>query len=519
MRSFILLIFLFSLFFCNGQTTFVVDDENAPNEPTIVFSQNADNLYAASNIDNFYSIDELKRKLNLNKFKATSSLGIYGDPVLHYLDTNLFFAHLAKTPGKAYGDWFDRIVVQKINSVIPWEETSYSVGFNQGKMQDKPWMSSDHHSQYSGNLYLTWTEFDVYDSPDPEDKTRIRFSSYNSNNDSFSEAITISDTTGNCEDSDNTLEGVSTTIGSEGEIYAVWAGHDKIWFDYSIDGGETWNEDKIIAQQTEGWDMDMPHIQRANGMPFICSDIDRGIIYVCWADEKASNADIWLKYSKDKGKTWSSRIKVNNELQQSNQYFPNIDIDQNTGKVYIAYYDQQYSSSQRFYDISLGILDLELSDTISTTRITNQSIPLPGPKVFYGDYLDIDVHNNSLAMVYTTNYKGKIAIQVTTGDTKDFKDYKPKIYPFTLAPDNYSIKDSTVIYINHQSAGILTLRTISGTFPNKKRNRSRVHITSEEMSRDKLLITLPNQSGYKVKIKFRKQGIEKEVFKTVLKGA
>ena len=164
-------------------------------------------------------------------------------------------------------------------------------------MQDKPWLSSDKHSRkYKGNVYVTWTEFDKYNSKDSTDFSRIRFSKYMPKNDSFSKAITISDTVGDCQDGDNTLEGATTAVGSNGEIYAVWAGHDKIWFDKSTDGGETWGKDQEIASQIEGWDMEMPNIFRANGMPFVVCDTTREIIYITWADEENENADVWLIY-------------------------------------------------------------------------------------------------------------------------------------------------------------------------------------------------------------------------------
>jgi len=218
---------LLSLTICsNAQISIRTIDSHAnPNEPSIAIKPSQvwiKPMVAASNIDNFYT-NPLNPKLP--KSKSTSKYGVYGDPVLHYSDTTLFFAHLSKTPGKSYGEWFDRIVVQKIENPYTWEETSYSVGYNQDKMQDKPWLSSDNHSdRYNGNVYVTWTEFDKYDSDDPNDRSRIRFSKYELSTDSFNTAITISDTTGDCLDGDNTLEGATTAIGKDGTIYAIWAG-------------------------------------------------------------------------------------------------------------------------------------------------------------------------------------------------------------------------------------------------------------------------------------------------------
>jgi len=377
-----------------------LDNTNNPNEPSIALHPITKTIVAASNINNFYV--ELIGSNSFSKTISTSPLGVYGDPVLHYSDTTLYFAHLAKAPKKEYGAWFDRIVVQKIMDPYNWKEKSYSVGYNGNKMQDKPWLSSDNHSaEYNGNLYVTWTEFDKYGSDNQADRSRIRFSKYDLKSDSFSTAITISDTTGDCLDSDNTLEGATSAVGKNGEVYAVWAGYESIWIDKSSDGGVTWGKDQIIAFQPGGWDMDMPHIMRANGMPFIASDTVKDIQYVTWADEFNGNADVWLIYSKDQGNTWSERINVSKDTADGHQYFPNLTIDQKSGEVFIAFYDFSESPQSVFY--KLAISKYVLGNDFQSSFLNQNPIPLPGKNVFYGDYLDIDAQDGEVVTVYTSN--------------------------------------------------------------------------------------------------------------------
>lgn len=416
-KTFITLLFFIFYINVHAQLSEVIlDEQNNPNEPTVCFSHAEKNIiYAASNINNFYSLNTDKQTIKSQK--TISPLGVYGDPVLSWANNSLYYTHLSKTPKKKYGDWFDRIVVQRVNNAESWDETSYSVGYNSGKMQDKPWLSSDNWSKkYGNNIYVTWTEFDKYGSESTDDHSRIRFSTMRNNSDSFSTAITISDTVGDCKDGDNTLEGATTAVDSIGNIYAVWAGHNNIYFDKSVDGGLSWSEDKVIAQQINGWDMEMPHIMRANGMPFIVSDVARDILYVCWADERNGNADIWLLVSKDKGNTWSKPRQLNLDKTNTHQYFPNIALDPNTGKVYVAYYDFKSSSTNTFYTISLASYDT--AESIQNVQLTPYVTALPGKKIFYGDYLDLDIYDDQLAVVYTVyDLSQKSEIQLTTEAT------------------------------------------------------------------------------------------------------
>ncbi len=422
---FCFLVMIFYPSVINGQETITLGMNS--NEPTVVLSpqSNSNKIIAAANINQLYYLK--KGTESFKNTQAKSTLGVYGDPVLHYSDNDLFYAHLSKTQNKKYGEWFDRIVVQKIHSITPWRESSYSVGYNPPKMQDKPWLSSDNHSKkFKGNVYVTWTEFDKYSSKDSSDFSRIRFSKYVPTFDSFSNAITISDTVGDCQDGDNTLEGATTAVGSNGEIYAAWAGHEKIWFDISIDGGETWGKDQKIASQIEGWNMEMPNIFRANGMPFLVCDTNQEIIYITWADEEAGNADVWLMYSKNKGTSWSQKIRISKI--NSHQYFPNINVDQQNGDVYVAYYDQAYSNENLFYDISLNRFNLKDSNRNNLYRITSKSIPLPGKNFFYGDYIDLDCQNETLVIIYPTFNNKNSAIELFISNTSELiknKKYSP----------------------------------------------------------------------------------------------
>ena len=83
------------------------------------------------------------------------------------------------------------------------------------------------------------------------------------------------------------------TVGPNGEIYVCWARDSKLYFNFSLDEGETWLEEEVlIGAQMEGWAIDIPGIYRCNGMPVTSCDISnskyKGTIYVNWADQRKS---------------------------------------------------------------------------------------------------------------------------------------------------------------------------------------------------------------------------------------
>ena len=305
-----------------------------------------------------------------------------------------YYAHLSNPEGPA---WIDRIVVHRsINGGQSWEE-GVGVGYNTDKAQDKEWMTFDRSdSQYSGNIYMSWTEFDEYGSADPADKSRIRFSRSEDYAETWSEPIVISDTEGNCVDSDTTMEGAVPAVGNNGDIYIAWAGPDGIYFDSSTDGGLTFGTDMIIDDMPGGWAFEIPGIYRCNGMPFtVCdnsSSAYSGNIYVMWSDQRngLENTDIFLKKSSDGGLTWSNRIMVNSSHSAGHQFFPNIVVDPLTGIIYIAYYDRSGTTGNET-EVVMSRSD-DGGETFETYKLSQQSFT-PTETIFFGDYIDIDAYN------------------------------------------------------------------------------------------------------------------------------
>lgn len=375
---------------------------NNPNEVTIAVNhQNEAQILIASNTANLYlSADS---GVNWEEKKQQSSLGVAGDPTLFCDEQGIFYyAHLSKTPGKIRPDYYDRMVVQRSTDQGKTWSDGVGVGFNGGKMQDKEWLAGDMHpsSPFYGNIYLSWTEFDVYGSKDTSHRSRIRFAVSADKGLSFSEPVVVSDQTGDCNDGDNTLEGATCATGPNGEIYITWAGKGKIWFDVSYDGGKTFGTDQILAELHEGWTLDIAGIYRSNGMPFIDCNKNTGEVWICYADrEPGKFSQVYVLRTRAELDVWTTYRPAQKTL--GDAFFPNLAINPRTGTVAVVYYTciNEKELQVALYEIS--------ANHVPSHQMISAPFTKPGKEIFFGDYIDIDYYGEGFAATWTSYEKKK----------------------------------------------------------------------------------------------------------------
>lgn len=414
MKKTVLLMWCFSGVLAMAQTNEVQmnQDERGfngmyPNEPSICISKsNPKVLVAGANISYHFVSDD--NGVNWKSSTLRSSYGVWGDPVLHSdAEGNIYFVHLSRTEGKDkdYG-FIDRIVIQTSDDDGQSFSNGSFTGLNEPKMQDKPWISTDDFSdKFKGNAYLTWTEFDKINSKKKKHHSRIQFSASTDKGKTWSPAVTISDSVGDAVDDDHTLEGATTAVGVNGEIYCAWAGHHKLYFDKSMDGGKTWGKDKKLFDQVSGWAMDIPHLYRSNGMPFLVVDNSpgefTGRLYLVWGDDKLGDADVFISYSDDRGENWTNPKRVHNDAVNNgkSQYLPNVAIDQTTGHLIVTYYDRRWSKNNVFSDVYASI-SRDGGQHFEEYRLNNLLSSHAGSTTFSGDYIDVDFHAGKISAVW-----------------------------------------------------------------------------------------------------------------------
>ena len=284
-------------------------------------------------------------------------------------------------------------VVDHVNTVEP--------------MEDKPWIAVDGvaGSPHRGNVYVAWTRFDKYGSADPEHRSRIFFARSKDGGKTFNPPVRVSDKSGGALDDKNTVEGAVPAVGPKGEVYVAWAGADGILFDKSEDGGFSFGKDVKVADQPGGWNFPSVGLPRHNGMPITGCDVsrgrNRGSVYVCWADKRNGDADVFVAASRDGGKTWSGPVRVNTDPPKNgrDQLFPWMAVDAADGSVNVVFFDRRNAGSPTDAPVWVTVArSVDGGRTFANFPVNQE--PFAATPAFAGDYNGIAASGGRVVAVY-----------------------------------------------------------------------------------------------------------------------
>ncbi len=367
-----------------------ISQARQPNEPAIaVDPRNPARMAGGANQDNVYRSDDGGRTWRGDSL--TSRYNVRGDPSLAADTTGAFyFFHLSDSMG-GQGYSLDRIVCQRLDSGGSGWDSGTGIGLKSlPAVQDKEWPAVDPRSNA---LYVTWTQFDHFNSTDPADSSNILFSKSLDRGATWNAPLRINQTAGDCLDSGFTVEGAVPAIGPNGEIYVSWMGPAGLVFDRSLDGGQTWlAQDIRVDSMPSGWNFAVPGLSRANGFPVTACDASsgpgRGNVYISWSDQEngPTDTDVWFRKSTDGGLTWGPRIRVNDDPPGRQQFFPWMSVDPATGHIWIAFYDRR-NHADSTTDVYLAC-SRDNGSTFVNFRVSSEPFT-PDPGFFLGDYLNI----------------------------------------------------------------------------------------------------------------------------------
>jgi len=388
-------------------------------EPSIFINPNNTNEIIAGSVmnDYYYSKDGgLTWKSKSIKSKRN---GVNGDPCM-LIDNQgyYYYFHLSNIDGQSL---IGGMVCERSKTIKGCFRKEGHTIVN-GKFHDKEWVALNPQNNH---IYMTWTQFDAYDSKDTLMRSNILFSKSIDNGMTWSNPIDISFLSGDCQDNDLTAEGATPSVGVNGEIYVVWAKESKLYFNYSLDEGRTWlNKELEISTQKMGWVIDIPGLYRCNGLPVTAYDNSnsdyKGTLYVNWGDQRngVDDTDIWIKKSNDGGKTWSKDIKVNGDNSKHHQFLSWLTVDQVTGYVYVMYYDRR-NHNDNATEVYLSV-SKDGGNSFDDYKISESPF-YPNEKMFFGDYTNISVHNGVIRPIWTRLDDQKISLYTAIINQNDLE--------------------------------------------------------------------------------------------------
>ncbi len=286
-------------------------------------------------------------------------------------------------------------------------------------LTDKPYMAADARSasKFKGRLYLSYT----FEDHVPTFVEGIRVTQSSDGGLTWSAPVTLDRGT-----SSTIVEASLPVVAPDGTAYVVYSEFDGVGtldmkFSKSKDGGKTWaapgpiatglpspgefylrNADpKFFANPFVGF--------RANSFPTAAITPD-GAIWVAWIDfargscntqvfgPPCDNADLRLSISRNGGRTWTPPVKVTDETNATDQFFPWMAAHPN-GLVSLVWLDRRLDPANVDYD-AFYTNTFDGVNFSPNRRVSSVSSVL-GNLGYIGDYIGIAATASGVFPVWT----------------------------------------------------------------------------------------------------------------------
>jgi hypothetical protein len=293
--------------------------------------------------------------------------------------------------------------------------TFFNFNSGSGKFNDKPYLAVDTnpHSPFRDSVYVAWDNASN-NAGKSSANNALLFARSTDGGLTFSSPIAVNTLTGGS----SSVIGADPFVGPNGEVYVAW--HDVqnnvLVVNSSFDGGVTFGQPQVIAPTVVAFDDAIPAMASRRALLYPACDADRstganrGTLYCSWMDETASNGtDIFVARSADRGASWSSPLRVNDDptgvrKDQFNQW---LSVDPVTGSVNLSWNDARNDPADIKTDIFFsqstnGGLSFAANVKV-TTAMSDESAnnPFADAGNQYGDYEGIVAFDGSIHPIWT----------------------------------------------------------------------------------------------------------------------
>ncbi len=275
-----------------------------------------------------------------------------------------------------------------------WTATYFALTTGSSLFNDKPLIAVDTNpsSPSLNRVYVAWDRIDSGDST----HNGIVVSSSSNGGRTFSNPVPVISSVGQ-----KVAIGADPFVGPDGTLYVAWHDiyHNKLVISSSSDGGKTFGPVSTISTTVIVFDVGIPAMdtRRALLYPACGADLssgqDRGTLYCGWMDETVSSGtDIFFSKSLDKGLTWSSPLRVNDDPvgvanDQFNQW---LSVDPTDGSIHISWHDTRNDPTHLSADVFYARANnggVSFSKNVQvTTAPTNETCCGADLGNQYGDY-------------------------------------------------------------------------------------------------------------------------------------
>jgi hypothetical protein len=300
---------------------------------------------------------------------------------------------------------------------------------------DKPWIAVDQTTgKYSGNIYVAWS----YDHKGNcgygnNCSEELAFSRSTDGGKSFSPMRFIEGNAPFCINAATGRPALSTRCdAAQGAIPVVEPGGAlAVAFPYidlmsgpiptrlvlttSPDGGTTWTTPVLIATIHDIEGRFPPERYRNLSLPAFACDPKTGQLYITWSDKGYGDADILFSTSKDRGQTWTTPTRVNDDPLRNgtNQFQPQMVVAPG-GVISISFFDTRVDPQHRLIDVFLAQSVNKGISFLKNVRVTTQSwdpaVDAPideSGQQFIGDYQGLAADDHFVHPFWNDSRTGK----------------------------------------------------------------------------------------------------------------